>query len=104
MGEAMESVAEAIWNNHPTTREWDGSPKPWPTLKEYQRDRYRGIVRAALPHIIDALAEQAEGEASATLARRFLPRMANGEMFPDMSEPARAARWLRAKAEEVRGA
>lgn len=45
---AVEAAAEAIWNHRPMSREYDGSPKPWPTLKKYQRDRYRGMARAAI--------------------------------------------------------
>lgn len=65
---------------------------------------FREVTTAAYPHVfaavVEALRARAEGEAAETRARRFLPRMANGEPFPDMSEPARTARWLARIAQE----
>lgn len=69
--EAVEAAAEVIWNHRPTAREWDGLPKPWPTLKEYQRELFRGMARAALaaalPHLSQPVAvvhcEDAESRA-----------------------------------------
>lgn len=44
----VEAAAEALWIFRPMSREYDGEAKPWPTLKRYQRERYRGMAAAAL--------------------------------------------------------